>query len=237
MKKTIKILIITLIFSLFLLQGTVHAFEINMNTEKNILSAGEEFVYTINLSNSVVATNFNINYDSTSLELVGAVTQGLAVSKKDGKIACIYADINGIGTNKFQIKFKVKNIVTSKTLAFSLDDAKFRASGEEQSYTGTQIGGLNSVTNVKVEENGKSNDSKDIQSTGSIQTNSENNNAKNNVKNKNVIAKESAKDKKTLPKAGAGFMLVFTIMIFIIIGTVFGIKGIRLKDIPTKGLK
>ena len=79
-----------------------------MKTDKSTLLAGEEFIYTVNLSTSVVATNFNINYNSTYFELVGAVTPGLAVAKKDGKIACIYADINGVGTDKLQIKFKVK---------------------------------------------------------------------------------------------------------------------------------
>lgn len=69
-----------------------------MSTDKNEVKAGNEVVYTISLDENVVAANFDINYNSSSLELIGSSTNGLDVANKNGKITCIYADIDGIGT-------------------------------------------------------------------------------------------------------------------------------------------
>lgn len=135
MKKVVKFIILAIILSLFMFQGTVQAFEITMTSEKSNLSEGDEFIYTISSSAKVVATNFMINYDSNSFELVGAVTEGLNVAVKNGKIACIYADMSGVGTDKFQIKFKVKDKISSKDSSFTIEDAKFREVGQDESYT------------------------------------------------------------------------------------------------------
>lgn len=151
MKKFIKLFLIILFLFLVVLNSTVYGFNVEVKTDKSTVKVGEEFVYTIKMDEKVVATNFLINYDANSFELVGSKTAGLNVAKKDGKIACIYADIAGVGVDEIKIAFKAVKSVNNVT--FKIEDAKFRAVNKETSYVQEDL--QNSIKyNMQVEVKG-----------------------------------------------------------------------------------
>ena len=158
MKKTLKILLISTIM-LMILTVVSNAFTMQANVDKATIKVGEEVVYTIKLDEKVVATNFNINYNSTSFELVGSNTQGLNVAEKSGKIAAIYADLSGVGTDQLSIKFKAKAEITNAE--FSIEDAKFRGVDKDTSYVGESIVGLNNKTNITIQKVTNTDDGKE----------------------------------------------------------------------------
>lgn len=71
MIKQIKRILIITIMTILSLTFSSNAFTIRMSTDKNEIKTGDEVVYTINLDENVVAANFDISYNSSSLELIG----------------------------------------------------------------------------------------------------------------------------------------------------------------------
>lgn len=158
MIKRIERIIISVIIMILFLTIKSNAFTIQMSTDKNEIKTGDEVIYTLNLDENVVAANFDINYNSSSLELIGSSTNGLDVASKNGKIACIYADIDGRGTDSFQVRFRAR---TTGTVTFSISDAKFRGVNQEISYTNENITGLNTQTNISIVSNTNNSNSND----------------------------------------------------------------------------
>lgn len=142
--KKLTMLSFTIILSICLLTTISNAtFIVNMNMEGNakIVELGETKTLIISVNEPVYVLNFNINYDSQVFKLVGSETENLGVAEKDGKIACIYADSTGIGTQEFKIKFEAIQETTNGA-NFSIENAKFSTTGQEESYKGNQITGL-----------------------------------------------------------------------------------------------
>ena len=141
--KKITLLMLSIILIISLLTTISNAtFTVNMNMEENskIIELGETKTLVVSVNEPVYALNFNINYDSQVFKLIGSETENLNVEEKDGKIACIYADFAGIGTNEFKIKFEA--IQETNGANFSIENAKFRATEQEESYKGNGITGL-----------------------------------------------------------------------------------------------
>lgn len=206
MKRALKILILMIVI-IISYTITVNAFTMDASIDKNELKVGEEIVYTINLDETIIATNFQINYNYSDFELIGSKTTGLNVAKKGEKIACIYADISGTGTDTFKISFRATK-ETSKA-SFSIEDAKFRADGQKTSYTGNQIIGGTEVVEVKVNK-------------VVLPEDNTNNNTNNNVANGNDGSTSSDK----LPQTGDNNMIIA----IIIAGGIFVIsRKIKLK--------
>ena len=158
MKKKIALIVIIVAIVVKLVvviqnNTTDSKFKLNMETENNseIVKVGEEVVLAIKVNETIIASNFEINYDSEVFELVGSETDNFNVAYKNGKLACIYADINGIGTNEFKIKFVVTKEKADKA-SFKIENAKFRAIEKEESYTGTQILGIDKELKLKVQK-------------------------------------------------------------------------------------
>lgn len=139
MKKILKISLL-LISIIMLLTITSNAFTVETSVDKNDIKVGEEIVYKVKLDEKVIAANFDIVCNSKSFELVESKTTGLNVSEKDGKVACIYVDMNQQGINEFEIKFKA--IKNEKEATFSLENVKFRVAGQKDSYTLKDTKGL-----------------------------------------------------------------------------------------------
>ena len=78
----------------------------NLEGNKTSINEGEELVYIIKSSATVVACNFNIVYDKNVIQFVGSATNGLSAAVNEDVVSCIYADISNTGTNEFKIKFK-----------------------------------------------------------------------------------------------------------------------------------
>ena len=91
----VSILLFSIIMSLTI---TSTAFTADTFVDNNNIKVGEEIVYEVKSDEKVIATNFDIGYNEKSFELVESMTPGLQVAEKDGKIACIYADISGVRT-------------------------------------------------------------------------------------------------------------------------------------------
>ena len=155
MKKIIVLLVIIAIIvtSVILIKNktTDSKFTVNINTETDskTVKVGEEVILTIKTNETIIASNFEINYDSESFKLEGSETNNFNVAEKNGKIACIYADITGTGTNEFKIKLTaIKE--TNDNAKFKIENAKFRAEGKDESYTGEQISGIDKEIKLKV---------------------------------------------------------------------------------------
>lgn len=173
MKKIILSITIMLLCISVLITTSNAAFTMSMKSDSNTIKIGETATLTISANEKVVASNFDIIYDSTAFKLEESSTSNLSVAEKDGKIACIYADISGKGITEFKIKFKaLKESTTGAT--FKIENAKFRAEGQDESYTGEQISGLNTGVTVKVAtsaEKGKINQSTGKEGTATSKSN------------------------------------------------------------------
>lgn len=214
MKKGIVSVAIMLIIMALLITTANAAFtaSISMKSDSSTIKVGDTVTLTINVNEKVVASNFDINYDSTILKLEGSGTSNLSVAEKDGKIACIYADMSGTGTNEFKVKFKALKETTGTNL--KIENAKFRADGKDESYTGEQISGINNTITVKV-GNTQSTEEK-TPSTG------------------NQVAGKDKTTSKTsnLPKTGkeTGFVIA-GIALLVVAAIVFGKKSKELSKI------
>ena len=133
----ISLIIITI---LMLLTINSHAFTATTSVDNDKIQVDDDVIYKIKLDKKVIASNFDIIYDSESVELVESVTTGLNVAKKNGKIACIYVDMRQQGIDEFEIKFKA--LRRSKETTLSVENVKFRVVGQRQSYTLKNTQGL-----------------------------------------------------------------------------------------------
>lgn len=242
MKKVTIVSIIMMIISFVLINTANADFAVGMNMEANkkTISIGDEEILTLNFNEKIVACNFNIVYDSNVFTLIGSNTTNLNVAEKDGKIACIYADMSGSGTNKIGIKFKANKETSGSK--FMIENAKFRAEGQEKSYTGTQISGIDKVLEVSVskEVNSSKNETENIVDEeeknivgniiGSDEGNTDNNIViSNQIKGKDTTVVAS----NSLPKAGNenGYILFGASVILLIASVIFGKKAKELDKI------
>ena len=144
MKKTIGV-VIAFLFCLFLFVNTSYGLTGTLSSNKTSVKKDEEIILTIAFDEKVVAANFNINYDSSVFKFVEGVN--INAAEKNGVVACIYADSTLNGTNSFSIKFKA--IKDSGNATFSINDAKIREKGKDESATTSQIKGLSGI-NVEI---------------------------------------------------------------------------------------
>ena len=222
MKKGIVSVAIMLITIALLITTTNAAFtaSVSMKSDSTTTKEGDTVTLTISTNEKVIASNFDISYDSTILKLEGSGTSNLSVAEKDGKIACIYADISGKGTSEFKVKFKALKETTGTSL--KIENAKFRAEGQEESYTGEQITGINNAITVKVEK---------VESTKK-ETPSTSSNDKKQTSNQIAGQNKTTTAKTSLPKTGkeTGFIIA-GIFILVIIAILFGKKSKELNNI------
>lgn len=237
MKKIAVISIIMIIISVILINTTNADFTVGMSMEANqeTISVGDEETLTLSLNEKIIASNFEIAYNSDAFELVGSATTNLSVAQKDGKIACIYADMSGEGTNKLSIKFKAKKETAASK--FSIENAKFRADGQDKSYTGSQISGISKaleVNVIKISDENKS-DNENIKKENTLDNSLESNNqingkttsTINSVKDTTVVASNK------LPNTGkgTGYILLITAIVLLISSIIFGKKSKELDKI------
>lgn len=220
MKKILVSLTIMLLSIMLLITNSNAAFSINTKIESNsdTIQTGETITLVITSNEKIIASNFNINYDNTILKLEGSKTSNLSVAEKDGKIACIYADISGTGTTEFKIQFKTLKETTSSATVLSIEDAKFRAEGKEESYTGESILGLNKEISIKVEK---------------VAT-KENSSDESNVKEETEkeIVEDKTTKKSNLPNTGKSTgLIILGIIILVLISIIFGKKSKELNKI------
>ena len=147
--KKIVVILFGLILILFAYTNICYGLNATFSSSKTITQPDEEIILTIKFNAKVTAANFNIKYDSSVFDFIEGVN--INAAEKDGKIACIYADSTLKGTDSFSIKFKA--VKESNSAVFSLNEAKIRESGKEESVTTEDITGLSSVyVEVKKEE-------------------------------------------------------------------------------------
>ncbi len=210
-------LIMLIIISIMIFTVYTYAFSIEPSINNVSVKPGEEIIFKIKSNEKIVATNFKLNYDNEAFELVKSNTSGLNVAEKDGKIACIYADMSGVGTNNFEIILKAK--LSNKSVNFGLEDAKFRAVNAKTSYTGSQIDGIETIINVKTI---------DDTNTNTI-VNETQNNINNVVTNSNTDNTTSQDTK--LPQTGENNILIKLVILFVLLIIVNKIRLNRLKEI------
>ena len=146
MKKIAKLVSLFLII-LFACTNICYGLNVTFSSNKTQVKPDEEIILTITFDKKVVVANFNINYDSSVFKFVEGIN--INAAEKNGKIACIYADSTLKGTYSFSIKFKA--IKESSSATFSIDEAKIRESGQEESVTTSDIAGLSRI-NVEVKK-------------------------------------------------------------------------------------
>ena len=145
MKKVIGIFLV-FILTLLILTNVCYGLNATLSVDKTKVKAGDEVTVTVTFSEKVVAVNFNIDYDSSCFKYIEG--ENINSAEKNENIACIYADSTLKGTNTFSVKFKALKEISSAE--FSIEDAKIRVEGEEESITEEAISGLEEVE-VRVE--------------------------------------------------------------------------------------
>lgn len=215
-------LVMFVIIGIMIFTVYTDAFSIEPSTNNISVKPGEEIIYRVKSDEKVVATNFKINYDNEAFELVRSNTSGLNVAEKNGKIACIYADMSGVGTDNFEIVLKAK--VANKNVNFSMEDAKFRTVNAKTSYTGNQIEGISTIVNVKTEEN---------MNTNTIVNEIENKVNTNEIINPitNNIVDNTKSEDPILPQTGENDTVIKLIFLSILLILVNKIRLDRLKEI------
>lgn len=206
-------LIMLIIVAIMIFTVYTYAFSIEPSINNISVKPGEEIIFKIKANEKIVATNFKLNYDNEVFELVRSNTSGLNVAEKNGKIACIYADMSGVGTNNFEIVLKAK--IANKSVNFALEDAKFRAVNAKTSYIGSQIDGIETIINVKTIDN--------------TNTNTIVNETQNTVTNTNKDNTTSQDTK--LPQTGEKDVLIKLIILFVLLVLVNKIRLDRLKEV------
>lgn len=206
-------LIMLIIVAIMIFTVYTYAFSIEPSINNISVKLGEEIIFKIKANEKIVATNFKLNYDNEVFELVRSNTSGLNVAEKNGKIACIYADMSGVGTDNFEIVLKAK--IANKSVNFELEDAKFRAVNAKTSYTGSQIDGIETLINVKTIDN--------------TNTNTIVNETQNTVTNSNKDNTTSQDTK--LPQTGEKDVLIKLIILFVLLVLVNKIRLDRLKEV------
>ena len=72
-------------------------FSIDITTNKEKVTIGEEVILKIKTEKNVVASNFEINYNSQNCELINTTSNNLYMSEKNGKMECLYFDLDQNG--------------------------------------------------------------------------------------------------------------------------------------------
>ena len=116
MKKTIAIVMILMIFSIFTFSGQTYAAvldTIELSLDKENVNPGENVTLTINFGEELGAYTFNIAYDNAIFEYV-SVDGGTANDTSD-KVKVVYFDSTGIQNPRtnMSITFKAKEDITS----------------------------------------------------------------------------------------------------------------------------
>ena len=201
MRKIFKILFFAV---LIIFINTISCFALNADVfmSSHDINKGDEVTLTVAFDNDVVATNFDISYDSEVFEFVKGVDINAAV--KDGKIACIYADSTLQGKNSFTILFK--SIAEKENAVFEIENAKVRQKDSDESITGSNISGLSTPVSVKIGEEPV------IENEDANEIWKEYNGEENNVVNKTTPSK--------LPHTGNAFNVFIVILIISIIGAI-----------------
>ena len=162
MKKTKKFLMVLAIVLLFvncILQGTANAaLSATVSTDVTTLKVGEDIVFSIQYDDTVVATNFVLNFNNDYLSLVGSETEGLNINEVEGnKVKCIYADKTLTGTNLFKVKFKAITKTNSDSIGLiSVESPKAIAKTDEVSYKDGQIVGIETTPKITIEKKAQS---------------------------------------------------------------------------------
>ena len=152
MKKRIICGFLLLIISILIITTTNAAsIVLNFTESKDSVEIGDEITLTIGFNEEIVAANFMINYDKDAFEIIKDETSNFKVADKNGKIACIYADISQTGTKSLSLKLKV---VKATTAEFSIEDIKVRQKGAVSSFTQEEIEGSNTVLSLKIGNSG-----------------------------------------------------------------------------------
>lgn len=206
--------------------------DIEMDKTEN-LKVGDEVILTINFSEKIVGASFKINYDTNSLKLLDKETKNLYVSENNRQVACVYIDMEDIGTDTIKVKFKVLNVDKTE-LNFSLEEAKFITLGDENSYSGSEINGINKTITIE-----KASDDNNIgDNTNNDQNNNSNNNNNNGTnnntgnisnnstsnKNNNINNKDNSTLNTYLPKTGTSNIIFVFIGVTILSVIYFGIR-------------
>lgn len=135
MKRKIVVIAIILVLVMLALffKSNNKILKVRLDTNLDSVQVGDEIILTIQTSKVVDTASFFINYDSNTFELKESKTEVLSIAEKEGKIACIYADLNGTGVDEFQISFKAIN--KGKEAKFYIEDIKCGIAGDVATYT------------------------------------------------------------------------------------------------------
>lgn len=151
MKKNIIVLIIIIVilFGMFITiyNSTKSKLKVDFYADNKKINVGQEIILQIKTNKQIIATNFELIYDTESFELIGSETENFMVSKKNDKIACIYADITGKGIDTFKLRLKA---IKETEANFEITNSKFREVDKEESYVQDQIQGINKKIKIQV---------------------------------------------------------------------------------------
>lgn len=227
-----KLSIISVVLAILILSiSTISlAFSIDMkldNTEK--IEKNSEVVYTLTFDEKIIGASFKISYDSSKLELVESKMVNLLVSKNDGKIACVYFDMNKTAIDTCNIKFKAKENIENVDLKFELKEAKFITENNEISYSLDNIKGSSKIITIESENNSKNEIENNSYPSSLSNSNSNNISNNNNNNSNNAIKKNSTKIDNTvassdIPKTGITDYLGVPIIIISMFAIFFLIK-------------
>ncbi len=172
--KKVSIIVVSILMVVSISTASL-AMSIDMNLDQTKdIKMNDTVIYTLKLSEKIIGASFKINYDSDQLELVGSGTTNLSASKNNGKIACVYFDMEKKAIDTCSIKFKAKKNMENTTLTFELEEAKFIALNGEKSYSQNDIAGIKKT--ITIEKSSASNSG----NTGSTDKNPSNSNNSGN---------------------------------------------------------
>lgn len=239
MKKRLLIGFILFVVSIILITTSNANFTVSMEINgKEKIEIGEEITYKVRLNETIIACNFDVEYDSNVLEFIKSDTVNLNAAVNGNVISCIYVDVSQQGTTEFKIKFKAIKECTEPT-TIGITNVKFRAKNKETSYVSSNIQGVDEklkiMTIAKKDDDKNLIDNKIIENDKDvILTKKDNNTLQNTKKGNKDITTATTKLPNTGIKETTGYLLLIC-SILLTLSAIFKAKESNLKKIFKAG--
>lgn len=220
MKKIIRDLLLCIIF-IFILSTTVHAMNINIETNPRELKVGDEITVKVILDEPVVTSDFKLKYNKDEFKFIDSNTNYL--NTKDymnyGYVNSVYANTEGKTTKEFEFKFKA--IKETEEATFEINEINC-ATAENKIYDDSNLDQDYKSEKVKVivksqEENNSGNDSNNSNNEKNDSNNGSNNDSKQNINGK---TEDSTQANKVIPFAGRNTIVIISIILLIVLAII-----------------
>ena len=204
--KKIVLLVMVFIIINFII---ISSYAANIENSTASVEINKEFEYKINLEEKLVSVDFEIKYNAEMIEFTGVSTDKVEYNKiGNGRMAFIYLDETGNGTEEIVVKFKAKKETEENDIALiKITDINGYSLEKNKGYIGAEL-------NIE-----------DLEEKITISKNATN----EEIKQKTI--QKDDQSPKLLPNTGTKNIIFIAIIIIGVLSVVCIIKHKKIKNI------